>query len=166
MAVCLFGKEVNLAYTDLYMSSAGSVSKLRELTGAGVMECKRALDEAGGNLDKAKLIIQERGVIRAEKKADRATGAGILESYIHNNRIGVLLELRAETDFAVRSEPFRTLAHELAMHISAMNPDSVETLLQQLFVKDQLITVQQLIKNTIAKVGENIRIERFCRYEL
>jgi len=145
---------------------AGDVQKLREATGAGVMECKRALEEAKGDFTKAINLIQERGVIRAEKKSDRKTGAGILESYVHNNRVGVLLELRCETDFVVRSDPFRELAHDLVMHIAAMNPNDVTGLLAQPYIRDEAITIERLIKNTIAKTGENIRVERFCRYEL
>ncbi len=142
------------------------VAKLREMTGAGIMECKKALDESKGDLDVAVSIIMERGLVKAEKKADHKTGAGILESYIHNNRVGVLLELRCETDFVVRSEPFRVLAHDLAMHIAAMNPQANEDLLKNLYVKDQSLTVDQLIKGVIAKVGENIQVGKFCRYEL
>lgn len=142
------------------------MQKLREVTGAGVMECKKALEDASGDFDKAVQIINERGLIKAEKKASRATGAGLLESYIHNNRVGVLLDLRCETDFVVRSEPFRELAHNLVMHIAAMNPENVEELLKQPYVRDDKTTVDALIKGVIAKTGENIRIERFCRYEL
>ncbi len=146
--------------------STNNVAKLRELTGAGVMECKNALDVANGDLEKAKLIIQEQGFLKAEKKASRATGAAILESYIHNGRIGVLLELRAETDFVVRSEPFKVLAKDLAMHISAASPESVDELLKQPFIKNESLTIEQLIKNAIAKIGENIQVARFCRYEV
>lgn len=142
------------------------VSKLREVTGAGVMDCKRAIDDAGGDFDKAKALIMERGLIKAEKKADRATGAGILETYVHNGRVGVLLDLRAETDFVVRSEPFRFLAKELVMQIAAMNPQDTNELLKQAYIKDPSMTIEQLVKNTIAKVGENMRVEKFCRYEL
>ncbi len=142
------------------------VQKLREATGAGMMDCKRALVDAGGDLDKAKALIMERGLVKAEKKADRATGAGILESYIHNNRVGVMLDLRCETDFVVRSEPFRTLAHELAMQIAAMSPVDNVGLLAQPYVRDPGLSVDSYIKSVIAKVGENIRVERFCRYEL
>ncbi len=144
----------------------GDVVKLREITGAGIMDCKRAMEEAGGDLEKAKALIMERGLVKAEKKAERATGAGILESYIHNSRVGVLLDLRCETDFVVRSDPFRALAKELVMQIAAMNPENVEALLNQEFVKDPSMKVEQLVKNTVAKVGENIKVEKFCRYEL
>ena len=136
------------------------------MTGAGVMDCKKAIDEAGGDLDRAIAIINEKGLIKAARKADRATGAGFLESYIHNNRVGVLLELRCETDFVARSEPFKELAHNLVMHIAAMNPASTEALMGQLYVRDEKITVENLIKGVIAKTGENIQIAKFCRYEL
>ncbi|TSC81877.1 MAG: translation elongation factor T [Parcubacteria group bacterium Gr01-1014_19] len=130
------------------------------------MDCKKALDDAGGDFDKAVVLLNERGVAKAMKKADRATGAGLLESYIHNGRVGVLMDIRCETDFVVRSEPFRELAHNLVMHIAAMNPDSVEALLQQPYVKDPALTIDNLVKGAIAKIGENIQVAKFCRYEL
>ena len=146
--------------------AAADVQKLREMTGAGMMDCKRALDDAGGDFDKATALINERGLVKALKKADRATGAGLLETYIHNGRVGVLMDLRCETDFVVRSEPFRELAHNLVMHIAAMNPETVEALLQQPYVKDPSLTIDALIKGSIAKIGENIQVAKFCRYEL
>ena len=130
------------------------------------MDCKKALDDASGDFDKAVVLLNERGVAKAMKKADRATGAGLLESYIHNGRVGVLMDIRCETDFVVRSDPFRELAHNLVMHIAAMNPDSVEALLQQPYVKDPALTIDSLIKGAIAKIGENIQVAKFCRYEL
>ncbi len=142
------------------------VKQLRDETGAGVMDCKKALEEAQGDLDKAKEIIQEKGLIKATKRAGRDTGAGILESYIHNNRVGVLLELRCETDFVARSDDFKNLAHNLVMHIAALNPKDIEALLEQPFVKDESQTVDQLVKSVAAKTGENTQIERFCRYEI
>lgn len=142
------------------------IQKLREETGAGVMECKKALSEAGGDFQKALKIIGERGLAKADKKSGRATGAGHLESYIHNGRVGVLLEVRSETDFVARGELFRDLAHNLALHIAAAAPESVEVLLQQPYVRDESITVADLIKSVIARVGENIQVERFVRYEI
>ncbi len=142
------------------------IKKLREVTGAGVMECKKALKEADGDFEKAISIIHERGLIKAEKKSDRSTGAGILWSYIHNERVGVLLELRCETDFVARNPLFKELARDLAMHIAAMNPLGVEELMAQNYVKDESVNIEELIKSIIAKIGENIRIERFCRYEI
>src|SRR3972149_8739375 len=140
------------------------VIKLRELTGAGVMDCKRALAEASGDMEKAKAFIMERGVAIAEKKAGRKPGPGILESYVHNNRVVVLLELRCETDFVVHSDPFKELSHNLVMHIAAMDPVSPEELLKQVFIKDPSLTIEQLVKGVIAKVGENIEVARFVRY--
>ena len=142
------------------------IQKLREITDAGVMDCKRALEEAGGDFDKAIAVIHEKGITKAEKKGERTTGAGILQSYIHNERVGVLLELRCETDFVARNEIFKELARNLAMHIAAMNPESVESLMSQNYVKDEALTVEALIKSVIAKTGENIRAEKFCRYEI
>ncbi len=146
--------------------SSNDVSKLREMTGAGVMDCKRALDDAKGDFDAAKALIMERGIIKAEKKADRATGAGIIETYVHNGRVGVMLDLRCETDFVVKSDPFRALAKELVMQIAAMNPADTSELLAQPYIKDSSMTIEQLVKNTIAKTGENMKVEKFCRYEL
>lgn len=142
------------------------INKLREATGAGVMDCKKALEEAGGNFDKALEIIKEKGAAIAEKRSERKTGAGVLEAFIHNGRVGVLLELRTETDFVARSEPFQELAHEIALHIAAMAPENVESLLEEPYVKDESMNIDALIKSVIGKVGENIKVERFVRYEL
>ncbi|KKR88773.1 MAG: Elongation factor Ts [Candidatus Wolfebacteria bacterium GW2011_GWA2_42_10] len=142
------------------------VQKLRDITSAGVMDCKRALQESDDDLDKAVAIIHEKGLAKAERKSERATGAGLLHSYIHNERVGVLLELRCETDFAARNPLFKELAHNLAMQIAAMNPADVKEFLAQNYVKDESLTIEALLKTTIAKIGENIRIEKFCRYEI
>lgn len=148
------------------MFDADDVKKLREETGAGIMECKKALQDAKGDIDEAKNIIAEKGLLKAEKKSERKTGSGALESYVHNGRVGVLLELRCETDFVARTEDFKSLAHDLAMHIAAMNPENVEALLAQPFVKDPSKNVGDVIKQSIAKLGENTVVERFMRYEL
>lgn len=142
-----------------------TLQQLREITGAGVMECKKALDDAEGDLHRAQVLIKERGLARAEKKQERNAGAGLVTSYVHNGRLGVLLVLYAETDFVVRSEPFQELAHELSMHIAAMAPETVDVLLEQPYVKDSSITVDAFIKQATARVGERIRVDRFCRYE-
>lgn len=142
------------------------VKTLREATGAGVMDCKRALDDAKGDFEKAKALINERGLVKAETKKDRVAGAGLLMSYIHNERVGTLLQIHAETDFVVRGDLFKTLARDIAMHIAAMNPETVEELLAQPFVKDESTTIENLIKSVTAKVGENIKVERFIRYSL
>jgi elongation factor Ts len=142
------------------------VQKIREITNAGVMECKKALEDTGGDFDKAVALIHERGLTRAEKKGERTTGAGLLHSYIHNERVGVLLELRCETDFVARNPMFKELAHDLAMHIAAMNPVDVSDLIKQNYVKDDSVVIENLVKGVIAKLGENIRVERFCRYKI
>jgi elongation factor Ts len=148
------------------MSDSDNVKKLRELTGAGIMDCKKALEEAEGDFDAAQSIIAEKGMLRAEKKSERKTGSGVLESYIHNGRVGVLLELRCETDFVARTDDFKNLAHDLAMHIAAMNPENINELLAQPFIKDPSKTIEAVIKQFIGKLGENTKVERFIRYEL
>ena len=143
-----------------------AIQKLREETGAGVMDCKRALEEAGGDYNLAKQIIEKQGVAKAAKKAERETGAGLLESYLHNGRGGVLLELRSETDFVARSEPVKALAHNLALQIAGMAPETVEELLKQPYAKDESKTVEEVIKGVIALVGENLKVARFSRYQI
>lgn len=146
--------------------SAEAVQKLREATGAGVMDCRKALIEAEGDPDRAKLIIDEKGLVKVEKRAGRETGAGLAYSYIHAERIGVLLEIRAETDFVVRSEPFRALTHNLAMHIAAAAPTNVDELLAQPYVKDESKTVKDIVNSVIAQVGENVVVKQFYRIEV
>ena len=146
-------------------NSSEAVQKLREVTGAGVMDCFRALQESSGDFDKAIAIIREKGFSKAEKRADRETGAGLIRSYLHNGRIGVLLNLRAETDFVVRSEPFQELAHELTMQIAAAGPKDVEELLAQPYIKDESRTIQDLVNEVIAKTGEKVAVKEFSRME-
>lgn len=159
------------------------IKSLREESGAGVMDAKRALEEASGDLDKARAIIRERGAAAAAKRSDRETSNGVVESYIHaGGRIGVLVELNCETDFVANTEDFRTLARNLAMQVAAMNPlvitpddrvhhevegsDEEVCLLSQPFIKDPKSTIGDLIKETVARTGENIRVRRFVRFEL
>lgn len=130
------------------------------------MECKKAYEEAGGNLEKAAKLIHERGLANAEKRAERVTGAGLVQAYVHNERVGALVELRSETDFVARSEPFRIFAKDLAMQIAAMSPESVESLLAQPFIKDASKTVKDLLSDVISKTGENVQIGKFYRIEL
>src|SRR5579872_3184665 len=130
--------------------SAEAVQRLREMTGAGVMDCRKALIEAGGDVDAAKKIIGEKGLAKVEKRAGRETGAGLAYSYIHAERIGVLLEVRAETDFVVRSDPFRKLVHELAMQIAATGPANVDELLASPYIKDESKTVKDIVNAVIA----------------
>lgn len=162
--------------------SAEDVRALREQTGAGVMECKSALEEAGGDVEKAGAILQERGVALAEKRGHRETSQGLVECYIHaGGRIGAMVEVNCETDFVARTDDFKHLAHDLAMQVAATSPVSVSEddlpsgaegdpkelcLLRQSFIKDESRTVDELVKDVIAKTGENIRVHRFARFEL
>lgn len=142
-----------------------NIKKIREITGISVEAVRQALENAGGKIEEALEMLKKRGIKIAAQKSERETGQGLIFSYIHSNeRIGVLLKLLCETDFVARNEQFRGLGHELAMHIAAMNPQNVEELLSQPYVRDQTITVDVLIKNYIAKLGENIRVSEFCRF--
>lgn len=146
--------------------NVNAIQKLRELTGAGVMECKNALQESNGDVEAAVQIIHKLGLAKFEKRSGRETGAGIIVSYVHNDRIGVLLDLRAETDFVARSEPFRELAKNLAMHIAAVAPADVSELLEQPYIRDESVTVKKVIEGVIARVGENIKVNAFSRLEV
>lgn len=130
------------------------------------MECRKALADSEGDFDKAVQLIHERGIAKVEKRAGREAGAGFVMSYIHNERIGVLLDIRAETDFVVRSDVFRNLAHELTMQIAAAAPETVDALLKQVYIRDETKSVEDIVKEAIAKVGENIKVNRFCRIEI
>ncbi len=143
-----------------------NILKLRKETGAGVMDCKRALKDADGDYDRAKEIIVEKGITKAGKKTERSTGSGVVEPYIHNGRIGVLAEIRCETDFVARTDEFKDLARSIAMQIASMNPKDVDELLKQPFIMDESKSVGDVITQAIATIGENIQVERFCRYEL
>jgi len=193
-------------------TDAKLVKTLREMTGAGILECKKALEETGGNLEEAVELLRKRGIAKAAKKAGRETKEGIIHSYIHaGGRVGVLLELNCETYFVARNEVFKELANEIALQIAAMKPQYVSRedipreviekegeiareaaiaegkpehiaekiaegklekffkevcLLEQPYIKDDKKTIEDLIKEYIAKLGENIKVSRFCRYEI
>ena len=192
------------------MVTAEQVKELREMTGAGVMDCKKVLVETDGNMDKAVELLRERGIAKAAKKASRIAAEGLVEAYIHSGRYGALVEVNSETDFVSKNEEFRTFVRDIAMHIVASNPkyvsrdevpaDVVESekeilkaqalnegkpaaivdkmvegrinkffeevcLLDQPFVKDQDKTVQEVLNEKIATIGENIVIRRFVRFE-
>jgi len=143
------------------------IKKLRGETQAGVSDCRQALEDAAGDFDKAKKLLIERGVEKAAKKEDRETAMGIIESYIHaNGKVGVLVELRCETDFVARNEEFKKLAHEIALQIAAMEPKNVEELLKSPYIRDAKMTIADIVKLTIAKIGENITIAKFSRLQL
>lgn len=143
------------------------IKKLREETGAGFLDCKKALDETKGDYEKAKDYLKEKGLAKAAKKASRTTGQGLVEVYSHGGgRIGVMIELLCETDFVARNSDFKDLAHEIAMHIAAMDPSDLDELMKQAYIRDVKVTIEDLVKQHIAKIGENIVIGRFTRFEL
>ena len=192
--------------------TANMVSELRARTGAGIMDCKKALAETDGNLDQAVEVLRKSGIAKAAKKAGRATAEGLVHSYIHpGGKIGVLIEVNCETDFVARNETFTTLVHDLAMHVAAANPIAVRreevdadllaretslyeaqakesgkpqpviekmvegrlnkffeesVLLEQSFIKDPDKKVEDVIKEHISTIGENIVVRRFSRFEL
>ena len=159
--------------------SAAAVKELREKTGAGVMECKRALQDAEGNVEKATELLRQKGLTKHLKVAGRSVSQGLIESYIHTGgRIGALVELNCETDFVARTDEFRTLAREIAMQVASMDPRSVgslddssdvdddSALLNQEYIRDARKTIRDLVKETIGKVGENIQVGRFMRFEV
>lgn len=192
--------------------TAAQIQELRQKTGASMMDCKKALEEANGNQEEAMNLLRKKGKSIAEKKGARETNAGIIESYIHpNKRIGVLLELRCETDFVAQNSDFLNLAHDLVMHIAAMSPKYISSenvpqeiideekeifkaqvadvdkpanikegiidgklkkrlseicLMDQSFIKNPDQTIREFITEYIAKIGENITVARFTRYEL
>jgi elongation factor Ts len=143
------------------------IKQLRDETQASIADVKKALEENKGDYEKAIAWLKKRGIEKAEKKADRETAQGLVESYIHQNgKVGTLITLLCETDFVARTDDFKHLAHEIAMHVAAMNPKSVATLLKQEYIRDSSVTIEQLIKQVIGKLGENIRVKAFTRYEL
>jgi elongation factor Ts len=158
------------------------IKKLREESGAGVMDCRNALKETNGDKAKALEILQKQGLVKAQKTAGRTAKQGLVTAYIHSGgRIGALVEVNTETDFVARTAEFQELAHNVAMQVAAMNPeylskDSCPTgveidfqnacLLLQPYIKDPTKTIQDLVTELIAKTGENIVISRFTRFEL
>lgn len=149
------------------MTNIEKIKNLRDSVGLPFNEIKKALEEAGGDEKKAKEILHKLGAQMAAKRSSRQAKEGVVDSYIHNTRkVGSIVELLCETDFVARNVEFQKLAHELAMHIAAMKPGSLNDLLVQPFVKDQDITIRDLINQGIAKLGENIQVGRFQVFEI
>jgi elongation factor Ts len=173
--------------------SAAQVKELREITGAGIMECKRALTEANGNIEKAIDLLRQSGLAKADKKAGRVAAQGLIEPYIHSGgRIGAIVEVNCETDFVARTDDFKELAHDLAMQVAATNPRflteeeitegdwaalekefgdrrrAVEAVvfLEQPFIKNGRLSIRDLVRTAIGKLGENIVVRRFARFEV
>ena len=162
-------------------STTELIKDLRARTSAGVMDCKKALEESGGDVDKAESLLKEKGIASAAKKADRETDQGLIDTYIHSGgRIGAMIEINCETDFVARTDDFASLAHDIAMQVAAMSPSLLSAeeapepgqgtddvcLLSQPFIKDPSKTIQDLINETVGKLGENIRVRRFQRFSL
>ncbi len=169
-------------------STAEDIKRLREETSCGVMDCKKALEQAQGDFNKAKELLRKRGLELAAKKADRAANEGRIESYIHNGKIGVLLEVNCETDFVAKNEDFIAFTKDVAMHIAAMSPKyakkedvpadvlakeadqnafiKANCLYAQPFVKDSSRTIGDYLNELIAKIGENIQINRYVRFKI
>lgn len=147
--------------------SIEQIKKLRDETSAPVAEIKRALEEAHGDERGAKEILKEAGFARAAKKAEREIKSGWIFSYIHHSgQVGAIVDLGCETDFVARTDEFQVLGKELAMQVASMNPKDIKDLLSQNYIRQPDKTVEDLIKETIAKTGENIEIENFERFEV
>ncbi|MEK7481086.1 MAG: elongation factor Ts [Patescibacteria group bacterium] len=143
------------------------IKQLRDQTGASFAHIRAALEETGGDPERAKAVIEAKGIEIANKKQSRSTHAGVIEAYVHHGAtVGVLLELRSETDFVARNPAFKELAHDIAMHIAATDPADVVTLQKELFIKDESKTVGDLIASRTASFGEHLEIGRFIRYTL
>ncbi len=161
--------------------TAAEVKALREQTGAGVMECKKALEQSEGDVERAIEVLRERGLALAEKRSQRETTQGLVGAYVHAGRIGAMVEVNCETDFVARTDTFKVLAHDLAMQVVATNPLALSEedlppdaegepeelcLLRQPFIKDDSRSVDEVVKEAISQTGENIRVRRFARFEL
>lgn len=143
------------------------LKKIREETQASIADCRKALEESGGKYEKALEWLRKHGIEKAEKKSSRETSQGIIESYIHqNNRIGAIIEILCETDFVARTSEFKDLAHEIAMQVAAMNPKDVDTLLKQEYIRDGSRKIEDIIKEHITKLGENIVVKKIKRFEV
>ena len=143
------------------------LKKLREETGVSVSDCRQALEDAKGDYGKALSLVKSKAGEKAAKKAERETGEGVIDAYIHSTgKVGALVEVLCETDFVARTDEFKKLVHEVAMQVAAMNPKDVAELLQQEYIKNSSMTIDQMVKEAIQKTGENIIIKRFERFSL
>lgn len=138
------------------------IKQLREETGCGVMDAKKALEEANGDMKKAKELVYARGLEKAAKKADRETKEGYVGAYVHTTgKVAAMVNLLCETDFVARNEEFQNLAREIAMQVASMRPENVEELMQQEYIRDSKQTIESLVKSLSGKVGENITVGDF-----
>lgn len=148
------------------MVSVELIKSLREKTGLGMHDIKKALEETGDNEEKALALLKVWGLSTVAKKADRSTNQGLIEAYIHSGRIGAIVEVNCETDFVARNDEFKAFVKEIALQVASMNPENVDELLKQEYFRDPSKKIQDLLIETISKIGENIKIARFTRYEL
>jgi elongation factor Ts len=146
--------------------SIDDIKRLRQLTGVGITDAKRALTEADGDFDKALAAMRQKGLTKAEKRGEREARSGLIGSYVHDGRIGVLVEVNCETDFVAKTDEFKELVKDLTLHIAASDPEDVAKLLGQPFVKEPGKTVGDVVKEANAKLGENIVVRRFSRLAL
>ncbi len=147
--------------------SVDDIKKLREKTGGGIADCRKALEESKGDFKKAEELLKSWGIDKAASKSDRVVGAGLIETYMHSGgKVGAMVEVNCETDFVARTDEFKNLCHELAMQIAAMDPKDVKELEKQEYIRDTSKTIGDIVKETIGKLGENIVVKRFERFEL
>jgi len=143
------------------------LKKLRIETSASISDCRKALEEAENDYKKATEWLKKRGLEKAEKKSDRETHQGLVEAYTHNGgKVGAMIVLLCETDFVARTDEFKNLAREIGMQVAAMNPESTDALLKQEYIRDSSHTIESLIKSVIGKLGENITLKEFKRFEI
>ena len=153
--------------TEMKKVDPKEIQRLREETNAGVMDCKRALEDAQGDYDKAKDLLKTRGLEKAAKKEGRVAKEGVVASYIHaGGRVGALVEIASETDFVARGEEFQKLAREVAMQVAAMSPANLDELLAQAYIRDASKTIKDLVSDLAMKTGENVSVRRFQRFAL
>ncbi|MDO8650521.1 MAG: translation elongation factor Ts [Candidatus Berkelbacteria bacterium] len=148
------------------MANVELIKKLRTQTGLGMHDIKKALDEANDNEANALALLKEWGLSTVAKKSDRATSQGLIESYVHGGRLGAIVEVNCETDFVARNDEFKAFVKDIAMQVASMNPENVEELLKQDYFRDPSKTIQDILHETITKIGENIKISHFSRFEL
>jgi len=147
--------------------SLDKIKQLRKETKVGIVDARQALEESGGDTTKAKKWLTQKGLDKAAKKADRETGEGIIEAYIHTGgKVGAIVRLGCETDFVAKTKEFKTLARELSMQVASMSPKNIDELLHQDYIRDSGKKIEELIKETIAKLGENIKVVEIKRLEI
>ena len=148
------------------MITASQVKELREKTGAGMMDCKKVLTETNGDMEKATELLRERGITKAAKKSSRIAAEGLVDAYIsEDKKVGAVVEVNAETDFVAKNEEFKSFVKDVVKQIALNNPKDVEELLAQKSIAESDKTVQEVLTNKIATIGENMSIRRFVRFE-